>query len=151
MKKWIRKYALILLYTVVMMLMIVLENYLAHHWQKAMWINLITLGVFLAAGMLFYILIRWMPEKEDASEVKKEKPFVPTKEEYYILASSFSLTKRELELGYLVVSGYSNAQIAQQLFIAESTVKKHVTHIYEKMGVSGRREFRELFKNENNL
>lgn len=31
----------------------------------------------------------------------------------------------------------NSAQIAEELFIAETTVKKHVTHVYEKCCVSG--------------
>lgn len=48
------------------------------------------------------------------------------------------LTKRELEVLQLIASGYSNRQIAAQLFIGVSTVKKHVTHILAKLGVTSR-------------
>ena len=37
--------------------------------------------------------------------------------------------------------------IAEELFIAETTVKKHVTHVYEKCGVSGRKELKEHWRN----
>ncbi len=55
----------------------------------------------------------------------------------------FSLSKRELEVAWLLYRGYTNRQIGEELFIAETTVKKHVTHIYEKMQVSGRKEYKE--------
>lgn len=48
------------------------------------------------------------------------------------------LTKRELEVLKLIADGHSNSQIADQLFIGVSTVKKHVTHIFGKLGVSSR-------------
>ena len=54
-----------------------------------------------------------------------------TKEEYLIVAKRFGLTKRELELGYLKISGFSNRRIAYILGISEQTVKNHFTHIYE--------------------
>lgn len=39
--------------------------------------------------------------------------------------------------------GEEPGQNAEELFIAETTVKKHVTHIYEKCGVSGRKEWKD--------
>ena len=48
------------------------------------------------------------------------------------------LTSREREIVELVAEGKTNAQIAVQLWVAPSTVKKHLEHIYSKLGV-GRR------------
>ena len=61
------------------------------------------------------------------------------------IARKFGFTKRELELGYLKVSGFSNHRIAYMLGISQQTVKNHFTHIYEKAWVSGRKKFQELF------
>jgi DNA-binding NarL/FixJ family response regulator len=55
-------------------------------------------------------------------------------------AKAFGLTRRELEIVQAVVSGYTNKQIAQQFSICESTVKRHVTHIFDKLGASNRVE-----------
>ncbi len=68
-----------------------------------------------------------------------------TKERYLSVAKKFGLTRRELELGFLKVSGFSNRRIAYMFGISEQTVKNHFTHIYEKAWVPGRKEFRELF------
>jgi len=70
---------------------------------------------------------------------------VITKERYLSIAQQFGLTKRELELGFLKVSGFSNRRIAYMLGISEQTVKNHFTHIYEKAWVPGRKEFCRLF------
>ncbi len=67
-----------------------------------------------------------------------------TKEQYLSVVRKYGLTKRELELGYLKVSGFSNRRIAYMYGISEQTVKNHFTHIYEKAWVPGRKEFREL-------
>ncbi|HXH89151.1 MAG TPA: LuxR C-terminal-related transcriptional regulator [Gaiellaceae bacterium] len=48
------------------------------------------------------------------------------------------LTPREREIIELVAEGKKNAQIAAQLWVAPSTVKKHLEHVYEKLGVGGR-------------
>ena len=68
-----------------------------------------------------------------------------TKKRYLKIARKFGLTTRELELGYLKVSGFSNRRIAYMLGISEQTVKNHFTHIYEKAWVPGRSEFKDLF------
>ena len=48
------------------------------------------------------------------------------------------LSERELEILALIARGHSNKEIASQLFIAEGTVKNHVTHILGKLGVRDR-------------
>jgi DNA-binding NarL/FixJ family response regulator len=48
------------------------------------------------------------------------------------------LSDRELEVYELLVQGRTNRQIAETLFIAESTTKVHVKHIFEKLGVRSR-------------
>jgi len=48
------------------------------------------------------------------------------------------LSEREVEILRLVAGGASNKEIAAQLFLAEGTVKNHVTNILGKLGVAGR-------------
>jgi len=48
------------------------------------------------------------------------------------------LTERELELLHLVADGYSNKEIAQELFLAIGTVKKHLNNVFGKLNVSNR-------------
>ncbi len=48
------------------------------------------------------------------------------------------LSERELEILALIARGASNREIASQLFIAEGTVKNHVTHILGKLDVRDR-------------
>jgi DNA-binding CsgD family transcriptional regulator len=53
-------------------------------------------------------------------------------------AALSGLTPREREIVGLVAQGKTNAQIAAQLWVAPSTIKKHLEHVYEKLGVAGR-------------
>ena len=54
------------------------------------------------------------------------------------LERNFSLTKREIEILVNIFNGLKNAEIAETLFISEITVKKHLQHIFEKIGVGSR-------------
>ncbi len=49
-----------------------------------------------------------------------------------------SLTPREREVFTLIARGYDNAQIAEELRMAEHTVRNHVSMIYSKLGVQDR-------------
>ena len=49
-----------------------------------------------------------------------------------------SLTPRELEVLKLVAAGSSNRDIGKVLFLSEATVKSHLVHIYDKLGVRSR-------------
>jgi DNA-binding NarL/FixJ family response regulator len=48
------------------------------------------------------------------------------------------LTERELEVFRLIVEGLSNAEIGAQLFISDTTVKTHVTHVLQKLELRDR-------------
>jgi len=48
------------------------------------------------------------------------------------------LTHRELEVVAMLAGGRSNREIADELFVTVDTVKKHVTHILEKLGAANR-------------
>ncbi len=55
-----------------------------------------------------------------------------------------ALSSREKQILGLVVMGYMNSQIAEQLFLAESTVKSHLSSAFGKLGVRSRNEAVEL-------
>jgi DNA-binding NarL/FixJ family response regulator len=50
------------------------------------------------------------------------------------------LTKREQQVVALVVDGLNNREISEQLRLSEHTVKNHLFHIFEKLGISTRVE-----------
>jgi DNA-binding NarL/FixJ family response regulator len=52
--------------------------------------------------------------------------------------SNDQLTAREVEVLALVSRGMSNGDIAKELFIGEATVKTHLLHVFDKLGVSDR-------------
>lgn len=50
------------------------------------------------------------------------------------------LTDREMEVLILLVEGLNNREIAERLFVSRATAKAHVSHIFNKLGVSNRAE-----------
>lgn len=135
-----------LLYVAVFFSIICLQTYALTDIKMRMFVNLATAGIAVVGGLLFWMLIR--AEKPALSqEASVEKERIVTKEDYLSIVTAYDLTKRELEIGFLILSGYSNQRIAEELFISETTVKKHVTHIYEKTGTQSRKEFKSLFEN----
>jgi DNA-binding NarL/FixJ family response regulator len=50
------------------------------------------------------------------------------------------LSDREMEIVQLVAQGFRNREIGEKLFISELTVKNHLVHIFDKLGLSARLE-----------
>jgi DNA-binding NarL/FixJ family response regulator len=48
-----------------------------------------------------------------------------------------ALTPSEERVARLAGAGYSNQQIAQELFVSLKTVETHLSHAYAKLGLSG--------------
>jgi DNA-binding NarL/FixJ family response regulator len=49
-----------------------------------------------------------------------------------------SLSKRELDVLRLIADGATNREAAAKLFVSEATIKTHLLHIYDKLGVRDR-------------
>lgn len=53
---------------------------------------------------------------------------------------TYGLTRRELEVVGCIVEGYTNRDIANRFSLSEETVKRHLSNIFDKTGVSTRLE-----------
>lgn len=101
----------------------------------------------LAYGFCIWLICRDETRGEkgkNASEGSK-----PTLEEYYEAFRERGLTNREVEISILAVQGMTNAEIAYELGIAESTVKKHMSNIFEKLNISARVELKNIVSPRN--
>ncbi|ATW27699.1 helix-turn-helix transcriptional regulator [Candidatus Formimonas warabiya] len=58
----------------------------------------------------------------------------------------YDLTPREFEIVNRLLRGYSNDQIAKELFISIPTVKKHLASLYCKMDINGQKQIMEKIK-----
>jgi two-component system, NarL family, response regulator LiaR len=68
------------------------------------------------------------------AEPPAPKPFAPNTSNQ----DSVGITARELEVLTLVARGFSNREIATQLFVSENTVKTHCARAFDKLGASRR-------------
>jgi DNA-binding CsgD family transcriptional regulator len=64
----------------------------------------------------------------------------PAEHSLYSKLADFKVSRREKEIAALVIQGYSNREIAEQLFICEQTVKDHLHEIFEKLEINRRSE-----------
>lgn len=146
---------------------IVLEWISIHNPQMRLLVNLSTILMAVVGGSLFGLVYRSKEQTDgmaystepidktyrergeqktsDAKEARCKSETVQfDKEKYLIFARNAGLTNRETEIGLLLANDYTNLQIAEELFIAETTVKKHLTHIYEKTNTGGRKELKAI-------
>ena len=84
--------------------------------------------VELAAARWIFEQLHAAPDLERISQLLKKK------RDHQV----HGLTLRELQIVRLVASGKTNKSIASELFISERTVDRHVSNIFNKLGVSSR-------------
>jgi DNA-binding CsgD family transcriptional regulator len=90
---------------------------------------------------------RWLTLQASRTEPSLSRPsesvviIAPAgpKEVLRLSAIGYGLSPREQEVVELAVRGASTKQISQALYISEYTVKDHLSNIFEKVGVRGRR------------
>ena len=69
-------------------------------------------------------------------------PFIPDDRK----REDLHITRRELEILELIARGLSNREIAEKLFVSESTVKTHSSRVFDKLGARRRTQAVQLGK-----
>ena len=90
---------------------------------------------------------RWLSLMADTAIAQGDTPPVTMvlieplrpREAAWLRGSAYSLTPREQEVVELVAHGLAPREIAATLCITEYTVQEHLSHIFDKVGVRGRR------------
>ncbi|MGE5659899.1 MAG: response regulator [Actinomycetota bacterium] len=73
------------------------------------------------------------PATEEPKAEEKKVTIKAAEPEFSHIIETYPLTERELEVLELIVQGYSNAAIAEKLYITVGTVKTHVRNILNKL------------------
>jgi DNA-binding CsgD family transcriptional regulator len=95
--------------------------------------------VFLLNGMIiFWFVVYW--KKLHALKALKGKTKLAEE-----LVRRYKISKREMEVIQLITEGYTNQQIADELYISVETVKDHNSRIYLKTDVKNRTQLAKLF------
>jgi DNA-binding NarL/FixJ family response regulator len=83
------------------------------------------------------IVLKQARIQNSVPEISKNEPkkvaINAAKPEFSQIINAYPLTERELEVLELIVQGYSNAAIAEKLYITVGTVKTHVRNILNKL------------------
>ncbi len=100
-------------------------------------------ALFAAAAIFLAILIMpWLNDRV-LNVLKTDPPRAesgPLGGILLITPPGRELTSREIEIMKLLLEGISNREIAGRLYISENTLKTHLKHIYQKVGVTRKRE-----------
>ncbi len=113
-------------------------------------------------GYVLYIILEKENEeqegggpKREADHQKQDKPAAAEAEQKMpqgenakeeISWDMSKLTRRERQVAELIAKDLSNREIAEELYISEATVKKHVSNIFEKLEIKSRKELKQNLK-----
>lgn len=99
-------------------------------------------------GLTERCLMEAFPQQYDAVIGRWKKVFpqwVKAHNEFSAYTISEVLTLREHQVALYAVDGLTNQQIAKKMYLSLSTVKKDLSCVYDKLGIKGRRQLKELY------
>lgn len=153
MKKQLLKFLLGIVYIGIIVALLMAHIQLISGQMQRIMAMIETLLLVIPAVIVLYLYVK-VKESEskgngkDRQSEQEAEVIVSSYEQLVELVRPYELSNRELEVTWLLYKGYTNRQIAQELFVTENTIKKHASHVYEKMQVSGRKELREKVRSK---
>lgn len=87
-------------------------------------------------GFILYVICSDSKEKTDTDNISAMKTEEKKQPDFSCL------TRREKQVAELLQKGLSNREIGEELYISETTVKRHVSNILEKLGLESRKDLR---------
>lgn len=152
------------IYYMVIVTAMLVWNYASYFWGEASvyWGNsrfirepldltIIFWFVVNIATVIFIYRADFKDAYEDIQEVVVRQAEFDLDERMEEVTRQYDLTGREKDLSRLIYEGKSNSQIAEMLFISESTVKTHVYNIFRKMDVKNRMGVTRIIRGEERL
>ena len=92
----------------------------------------------LLFGLLIKLILEPFAQNINKNTVKKSEGKIVVDK----MDGIKSLSSREIEVAKLAAKGYSNMEIAEELFISVETVKRHLSTIFEKLNIKSRKEIK---------
>jgi DNA-binding CsgD family transcriptional regulator len=111
------------------------EINLVFHQYPALIFSMIVISSFLVA---FYFQINNSKISSLSNEIKEQSKI--RSEGFDILLNG--LTEKQREVYDLIISGRTNKEIMNELFIEQSTLKSHINQIYRKLNIKSRGELK---------
>ena len=140
--KFLKDFKHIILYGLILATLVFALKWL--QWKFLIVDNAVDIYVGLIA-VFFTLLGIWVATQLVKPKVKTvilEKEILVTPSEEFTIdeteLNKLNLNNREYEVLQLLAKGYSNADIAANLFLTISTIKTHVSNLYFKMDVKSR-------------
>ncbi|MBP1756818.1 MAG: Response regulator containing a CheY-like receiver domain and an DNA-binding domain [Firmicutes bacterium] len=102
-------------------------------------------------GFILFITLRRDENKQTTGDKLTEQEtsvIVLSMEEQDRKWRDMGLTMREVEIARLIRNGYSNHEIAEELVISETTVKKHISNIFGKLQITKREQMKVIIQKE---
>lgn len=149
------------MYYMIVVTSMIIWNYIAYFWGETSvyWGNSEFIRDPLDLTVIFWLIISVVTliyeYREDfvpafGKEAEEESGKKNLKERIEEVCIQYKLTPREKEFIDLIYSGKSNKEIAEILFLSESTVKTHIYNIFRKMSVKSRVELIYIVNEEYN-
>jgi ATP/maltotriose-dependent transcriptional regulator MalT len=141
--RFFTKYRLLLLYGFALALLLFLLKWLEYRFviidhAFEVYITLVAL-LFTALGI--WLALKLVQPKTQTIVVEKEvyinhidEPFTINE----VQKQKLGLSNREIEVLQLMAAGFSNQEIADQLFVSVNTIKTHSSNVFEKLDVKRR-------------
>lgn len=152
------------LYFMIIVTAMLIWNYVSYFWGETSvyWGNSKFIREPLDLTIFFWMIINiamiwfvyrfvFIPVFVKAAKDDTEVNVKTTNERITEVCEQYKLTQREKELIELIYSGKTNKEIAETLFLAESTVKTHIYNIFRKMEVKNRIEVICIINDDNDV
>ena len=124
----------------VILLMLVTENMAVWYIEKLLSIEMELLSIsYITTGIIFILLFKSNNDYIKLNNTTNNENKT-TEQVIEIWKEEYKLTNRELDIVKYLINNTPRSKIAEILFISEHTVKKHTTHIYEKLHITSRND-----------
>lgn len=102
--------------------------------------TLIILAMYFFILVMMFVFRSSKRVKSETIEALMTKKYGDDNARYLAIAEQYKLSPRETEVFILLGQGRNRTYIKDSLFIAEGTVKTHISRVYQKLGVNNRQD-----------